>query len=359
MIGQHCAAIFSDAVAKGLTNFDVAAAYASLKRSAFQPPTGHELVRVGLADYLKFDYIPDGKTKYAVSTTLDYAYDDWCVAQIAKQQGDLDTYNALMARAQNYRNLWDPSVSFMRPKNEAGEWIVPFDPFAWGGSYAESGPWQSSWFVPHDPAGLEDLIGGPNKLAAKMDEMLATPPIFHVGGYKHVIHEMSEMASAHFGQYAQSNQPSFNNLYFFTVAGQPWKTEYWTRRVCAEMYDSSPQGFPGDEDTGSMASWYILNSMGLYSFCPGTPTYLLTSPIFTRVTLHLPQDKTFTVNAPANNEKNVYVEKRQLNGPDITRTWITYDEIMRGGTLDLQMGSDPNIRTVQDQDLPYSETPYK
>jgi predicted alpha-1,2-mannosidase len=354
MVGQHSAAIFADAVAKGETHFDLQKAYDSLRKTAFEAPTHDEPGRNGLADYLRLGYIPDGTEPYAVSTTLDYAYDDWCIAQIAKEQGDLDDYHALIARSQNYHLLWDPNVGFMRPKDANGNWIEPFDPFAWGGSYTESGPWQSSWFVPHDPYGLVKLLGGPDKLAAKMDEMMSLPPTYHVGGYGKVIHEMKEMASAPFGQYAQSNQPSFNNLYLFTIAGQPWKTEYWTRRVCAEMYNSGVHGFPGDEDNGSMAAWYILSSIGLYPFCPGNPIYVFTSPMFEKITLHLPHGKTFVIDAPANNATNVYVQGRILNGKNDTRTWIAHNEIMQGGELTVNMGPNPNKRVVPDADMPPS-----
>ncbi|HEV3270692.1 MAG TPA: GH92 family glycosyl hydrolase [Candidatus Methylacidiphilales bacterium] len=352
MIGQHSAAIFADAVAKGETHFDVAKAYDSLRKSAFEPPTHGELVRRGLADYLKLGYIPDGASEYALSATLDYAYDDWCVAQIAKAQGQIEDYHALMARSQNYHNLWDPAVGFMHAKDANGNWIEPFDQFDWGGPYAESGPWQSSWFVPHDPYGLVKLIGSRDKLAAKMDQMMSLPPTYHTHGYGGVIHEMVEMGVAKFGQYAQSNQPSFANLYLFTIAGQPWKTEYWTRRVCAEMYSSSIDGFPGDEDNGSMAAWYILSSIGLYPFCPGNPSYVFTSPMFDKIVLRLPQGKTFVIDAPANNATNVYVQGRTLNGINDTRTWIAHREITQGGQLIVNMGPNPDKRVVSDPDMP-------
>jgi predicted alpha-1,2-mannosidase len=357
MIGQHCAAIFADAIIKGNTNFDVATAYQSLRKSAFQPPQNGELVRRGLADYLKLGYIPDGASTYAVSASLDYTYDDWCIAQIAKQQNQLDDYKVLMARAQNYRRLWDPGVGFMRPKNAAGQWIEPFDPFAWGGPYAEGGPWQSSWFAPHDTAGLVSLIGGRDRLASKLDEMLGLPPVYHTGGYGQVIHEMREMGIAKFGQYDQGNQPGFDELYLFAAVGQPWQTEYWTRRVCDELFSASNAGFPGDEDNGSMASWYVLSSIGLYSLCPGTPDYMFTSPMFPKITLNLPHEKTFLITASANSPKNVYVQKRQLNGTDDTRTGITYQDIMQGGELHMDMGADANMRSVKDEDLPYSASP--
>ncbi len=357
MPGQHCAALFADAVAKGETNFDVATAYKSLRLTAFADGTWGG--RDGGSYYLKLGYIPDGGCSYALSTTLDYAYDDWCIAQIAKQLGRLDDYTNLMARAQNYRKLWDPSVGFMRPKNADGDWVGTFDQFAWGGSYAEGGPWQCSWFAPHDTAGLASLLGGGDKLAAKLDQMLGLPPVFHPGGYAWigVIHEMAEMADAKFGQYDQGNQPGFDDLYLFAAVGQPWQTEYWTRRVCAELFNSGEDGFPGDEDNGSMASWYLLSSIGLYSLCPGTPEYVLTSPVFQKVTLHLPQDKTFVISTSSNSEKNVYVQRSQLNGKDDSRTFITQPDIMQGGELHMDMGADANIHHVSNEDLPYSASP--
>ena len=354
MIGQHCAAIFADAVVKGQRNFDVAKAYGSLRKSAFEPPATGVLVRRGLADYVKLGYIPNGASTYAVSATLDYAYDDWCVAQIAQAENHPEDYKMLMARAQNYRLLWDPSVGFMRPKDTAGRWIEPFDEFGWGGAYAEGGPWQCSFFVPHDTAGLASLAGGPNQLAAKLDEMLGLPPVFHKGGYGGIIHEMREMGIAKFGQYDQGNQPGFDSLYLFAAVGQPWQTEYWTRRVCAELFNSSATGFPGDEDNGSMASWYLLSSMGFYPLCPGTTQYVFTSPVFSKITLRLPENKAFVITATSNNEENVYVQKRQLNGKVDDQTWISHEDIIHGGQLNLEMGPNANIQPIPDRNLPYS-----
>lgn len=357
MIGQHCAAIFADAVAKGETNFDVVTAYESLRKSAFEPPTNGELVRRGLADYLKLGYIPDGASEYAVSATLDYAYDDWCIAQIARTQNQLDDYKILMTRAQNYRLLWDPSVGFMRPRTADGQWLEPFDQFGWGGSYAEGGPWQNSWFVPHDTAGLASIVGGREKLASKLDEMLGLPPVYHTGGYRQVIHEMREMGIAKFGQYDQGNQPVFDVLYLFAATGQPWQTEYWTRRVCDELFSASDAGFPGDEDNGSMASWYVLSSIGLYPLCPGTPAYMFTSPLFSRITLNLPHQKTFLITTSNHDKENVYVQKRELNGSEDDRTWISHQDLIQGGELHVDMGPDAHMRVLKAEDLPYSASP--
>jgi predicted alpha-1,2-mannosidase len=353
MVGQHSAAMFADAVAKGITSFDVKKAYQLLREMAFAEPA-HTPKRAGLADYLSRGYIPTGHATYASSATLDYAYDDWCIAQIAKRQGDQSTYDTLMKRAQNYRNLWRSDVGFTGAKNPDGTWVEPFDQFYWGGPYVEGGPWQNSWAVQHDAIGLASLLGGPAKLAAKLDEMLATPPTFHVGGYGIVIHEMTEMALAHFGQYAQSNEPVFHVLYLYAAVGYPWKTEKWTRKVCEEMYNSSPRGFPGDEDTGTMAAWYILSSLGIYPLCPGDPNYILTSPLFTKSILHLPNGKTFSITAADNDSRNIYVQSRRLNGSEYRKTFIPHAVLLQGGSMDMQMADKPAERVLNDDELPYS-----
>jgi putative alpha-1,2-mannosidase len=188
--------------------------------------------------------------------------------------------------------------------------------------------------------------------------MLGLPPVYHTGGYGQVIHEMREMGVAKFGQYDQGNQPGFDVLYLFAAVGQPWQTEYWTRRVCDELFSASNAGFPGDEDNGSMASWYILSSIGIYPLCPGTPAYMLTSPLFSKITLNLPNDKTFVITTSSHEGKNVYVQKRWLNGVEDTRTWITHQDIIQGGELHLDMGSDANIRPINTEDLPYSASPW-
>ncbi|HEX4122426.1 MAG TPA: glycoside hydrolase domain-containing protein, partial [Verrucomicrobiae bacterium] len=169
-----------------------------------------------------------------------------------------------------------------------------------------------------------------------------------------VIHEMREMGIANFGQYDQGNQPGFDELYLYAAIGQPWKTEYWTRRVCAELFNSSVTGFPGDEDNGSMASWFLLSSIGIYPLCPGTTQYMFTSPLFPKITLHLAQDRTFVITASSNRGQNVYVQKRQLNGTEDSRTWIAHDDLLKGGELHVDMGPFANMRTVHDDDLPYS-----
>jgi predicted alpha-1,2-mannosidase len=352
MIGQHCAAIFADALAKGQRGFDVDAAYESLRKSAFTPPSPGMLVRDGMESYLQLGYTPG--IRYSVSTALDYAYDDWCVARMARLLNHPDVETTLMARAQNYRKLWDSSVGFMRDRKPDGSWVEPFDEFAWGGPYAESGPWQASWFVPHDPAGLASLLGGRDQFAAKLDRLMSQPPTFHVGGYGHPIHEMVEMSVIPFGQCSLGNQPAFGIPYLVAAIGQPWKTQYWTRRACRELFNSTPRGFPGDEDNGSTASWYILSSIGLYPGCPGTPEYIVTCPLYSKVVLHLAERKTLKITASSNSEKNVYIQKRRFNGRTDSKVCISHQDLIRGGELHFQMGPEPKSQTRGSADLPYS-----
>ena len=356
MTGSHADAMVVDAMSKGIGGFDYATAYAALHHDAFDvPPPGDDAGgREGMGDYLRLGYLPAHGATYWVSSSLDYAYDDWCVAQAAKLTGHEADHRTLMQRSLNYRKLWDPSVRFMRGKDASGQWVPDFDEFAWGGGYTESGPWQSSWAVQHDVAGLADLTGGPAAFAALLEHLFHQPPVFHTGGYGGVIHEMTEFAAINMGQFAANNQPSFHLPYLFAAVGQPWQTEYWTRRACRELFSAGPDGYSGDEDNGSNASWYLLSSMGLYPLTPGQPTYVLTSPVFRSVAIALPNGKTFKVLAPDNGPDRVYVQSRTLDGRPDGNTWISQRQIVSGGTLVDRMGDRPAERTVTAAELPYS-----
>jgi len=242
----------------------------------------------------------------------------------------------------------------MRGRNADGSWQTPFDEFAWGGAYIEGSAWQCTWAVPHDPAGLIDLLGGPEKCSEKLDQMLALPPIFDVGTYPTEIHEMTEMAAVDFGQYAHSNQPVHHVLYLYTCAGKPAKTQYWVRRVLNELHSAEPDGLAGDEDNGEMSAWYIFNALGFYPFCPGHPSYILGSPLFKSATLFLPNNKTLTINAPENSAQNVYTQNIQLNTQNINRADITQENITNGGTLSFTMTNTPHDPNWSDKELPYS-----
>ena len=338
MIGTHVDAVYADAVVKGIKGFDVATAYEGIRKDAFEVPPRNNVGRPALKHYLEEGYVPGGHDGYSASTSLDYAYDDWCVAQVAKALGKTDDYEALMKRSKNYKASWDPKVGFFRPRDAEGAFMhEPFDEFGWSNGYVEGGPWQCSWAVQHDIDGLAELMGGKKAMGEKLDQLMGLPPVFHVGGYGNVIHEMTEMANSRFGQYAQSNQPSHHILYLFSAIGQPWKTEYWTRKVCEELYNSGPHGFPGDEDNGEMSCWFLLSSMGFYPLCVGDPHYTLTSPLFDEVTLHLPNGKTFTIKTDNNGKHNVFVRSRTLNGQPFIASTISHEQIVGGGEMVMEM----------------------
>ena len=230
--------------------------------------------REGASDYVKLGYVPREKYKQSVNLTLDSAYGDFCIAQVAKVLGKDDIVKKYLPRSKNYKNLFDKETGFMRGRDSEGKMKEDFDPFDWGGEYTEGSAWQSSFAVPHDIEGLAELYGGKEELIKKLDELFSTPPVYGVGGYEREIHEMSEMAAADFGQCAISNQPSFHIPYIYAALGEKEKTEYWIKRLCEEGFGSGDDGFPGDEDNGATAAWYILGTLGIYDICPGKNEYI-------------------------------------------------------------------------------------
>jgi len=355
MIGTHLDAIIADAYVKGIRSFDVQTAYEGMRKHAFQPGSADGAVgRKGLEHYLCLGYVPADLVEESVSRTLDFAYNDFCIAQVAKGLGRKQDYDLLIARAMNYRNVFDPSVGFMRGRNADGSWVTPFNQFSWGGPYVEGGVWQCGWAVQHDPAGLIALMGGKEEFLKRLDTLLATPPFFEVGSYNSEIHEMTEMAAVDFGQYAHSNQPSHHVLYLFAAAGAPWKTQYWVRRVLEELYGPGADGFCGDEDNGEMSAWYILSALGFYPLCPGHPSYVLGSPLFRRATIHLPNGKSFTISAPNNSRHNVYVRRVTLNGRTYQKSYLPHNAILDGGELKFTMSRTPWIKGAAEIEPPFS-----
>ena len=224
--------------------------------------------RNGVLEYKKYGYVPCDLYKESVNLTLDAAYGDWCIAQIARILGRGELVEEYTARAENYKNIFDKETGFMRGKDTKGNFREPFDPISWGIDYTEGSAYQNSHFVPHDIEGLSQLYGGQDKLLAKLDEIFSTPPTFRVFGYGGEIHEMSEMAGVDYGQFAISNQPSFHLPYLYAYLGEEEKAEYWVGRACKELF-SWDKGYPGDEDNGSMSAWYILSTLGMYPLCAG------------------------------------------------------------------------------------------
>jgi predicted alpha-1,2-mannosidase len=328
MTGSLIDSPFGEAAAKGIKGFDMEAAYAGLKKHATQvgnPDAGYG--RRGIEEYLKLGYDPADKVDQSAAETVDAAYGDFCIAQVAKALGKTDDYAMFMKRSENWKNIFDPKVGFFRGKKSDGSFLEPFSPIRWGNPYVEGAAYQHRFDAPHAMPELIDAMGGKEKVVAELEKMLAMFPEFEVGAYDSEIHEMSEMAAINFGQYAHSNQPSHHMLYVFTVAGRQDLAAQWTKRVMNELY--TPELFAGDEDTGSMAAWYVLSSLGFYPLCPAKPEYILGAPLFLRATVHLPEGKTLVV-------ENAYkggTVRTSLNGKAVVGGAVQHEEVKAGGTL--------------------------
>ena len=363
MIGTHIDAVMADAIVKGIHKpdangkggFDAATALEGMrKHGSVKGDEWGNYGRLGIEPYLEIGYVPvDEGWGAETARTLDYAYDDFCVAQIETALGHVDKASPLLERARNYVKMYDAASGFMRGRHRDGRWVLFFLLLLWGGFFVVGGAWQSTWNVPHDPAGLIKLMGGADAFCAKLDEMLTMEPDFESGTYWQEIHEMTEMAAVDFGQYAHSNQPVHNVLYLYAAAGKPWRTEYWVRRIMDELY--SPDIQPGDEDNGEMSSWYILSSLGIYPLCAGRPEYVLGSPLFKKATVHLKDGKTFVVKGDGNGESRPYVQSVTVDDKVHSKLWISHETITSGCTLTFDMGPEPATKRPLDVDaLPSS-----
>lgn len=294
MIGTHIDAVFADALVKGISGIDWQTAYEAVRQNATAIDiTAGSYGRLGLKEYIEQGYVPCDRYISATSRTLDFAYNDFCVGQMARHLGHQDDAELFLKRAQNYHHVYDPQVGFMRGRRANGEWETPFSPTCWGGPFVEGAAWQHTWSVPHDIEGLMTLLGGKKATVAKLDHMLTMPPFYEIGTYPYEIHEMTEMAAVDFGQYAHSNQPVHHVLYLYSHAGASQKTHHWIQRVLTELYTADD--LPGDEDNGEMSAWYLFSSLGFYPVCPGRPTYTLGCPLFEETRLYLPEDQSLAI----------------------------------------------------------------
>jgi predicted alpha-1,2-mannosidase len=342
MTGSLIDAVFADAAVKQVKGFDLPEAYAALKKHATTPGSPeHGYGRRGVEFYLKLGYVPYGRIEQSVAETVDAAYGDFCIAQMAALLGYKNDAAMFLERSGNWRHLFDSGTGFLRGKTEDGNWVTPFNPVRWGDPYVEGSAWQHRWDVPQDFAALFDAMGGREKAIAHLEQMLTMPPDFDTGSYGGEIHEMSEMAAVDFGQYAHSNQPVHHVLYLFALAGRPDRTQFWVRRVLQTLY--SPQGFAGDEDTGSMAAWYLMSAMGFYPATPGKPEYVLGAPLFDRVELKLPGEKTLIIKALDNAPDRPFVSAIRLNGKLHGAATISHEDLMRGGSLQFTMSAHAHV----------------
>ncbi|UCF04157.1 MAG: GH92 family glycosyl hydrolase [bacterium] len=326
MIGYHSVSVIADAFIKGIRDYDVTKAFEAMKHSAEQD---HH----GLEHYKRHGFIPAEKDGESVSRTLEYAYDDWCIAQMALVLGQKDDYGRYMERAQSYKNLFDPSTGFMRARIH-GSWFAPFDPAEVNFNYTEANAWQYSFYVPQDITGLITLMGGEEHFSAKLNELFTTGS--ETSGWD------QPDVSGLIGQYAHGNEPSHHMAYLYVFAGRPWKTQERVRHIMATMYTASPDGLCGNEDCGQMSAWFVLSALGFYPVTPGQEIYTIGSPLFERAVIDVGGGKRFVIEAKNVSEKDLYVQSVSLNGAAYGKSYIRHEDIVSGGELVFTMGPAPN-----------------
>ena len=342
MIGNNSASVLVDAYMKGVKVDDVKTLYEGLIHGTENVhPEVSSTGRLGYQYYNKLGYVPyDVKINENTARTLEYAYDDWCIYQLAKALNRPKKEIELFAkRAMNYRNVFDKESKLMRGRNENGQFQSPFSPLKWGDAFTEGNSWHYSWSVFHDPQGLIDLMGGKKMFITMLDSVFAVPPVFDDSYYGQVIHEIREM--------------TVMNLYNY--AGQPWKAQYWLRQVMDRMYTPGPDGYCGDEDNGQTSAWYVFSALGFYPVCPGTDEYVIGAPLFKKATLHFENGNNLVIDAQNNSKENLYIESLRVNGQESTRNYLKHADLLQGGTIEFKMGSHPNLnRGINDDDAPYS-----
>jgi predicted alpha-1,2-mannosidase len=324
MIDTHADSLVAEAMRKGFHGFDSATAWAAVYKDAMTPPAGDTTrrwydrephtpyeARGGLTYSKVLGYVPNDKTAESASRTLEDAYDDWCVAQVAKQLGRMDDYAFFLERSRNYRNIFNPATGFMQAKNADGSWAKENE------GWTEGDKWVYTFAVMHDEAGLLQLMGGENKFNALLDAHFA-------GGHNR-----------------HKNEPSHHYGYLYDFAGQPWKTQAKVREIAAKEYADAPSGIDGDDDCGQMSAWYLFTALGFYPLNPASGEYMIGSPLFTRMSLAVGGGRRFTVNAANNSAVNVYIQSARLNGRPLNAPMVRYEDIVRGGTLEFVMGPKP------------------
>ena len=357
MIGNNSLSLITDAWQKGFRNIDKEKAFKAMLNQTLAQGSESSVGRNGYEDYHKLGYVPYPDFYEASAKTLEYAYADWCLATFAESIGQKAIAKEYFIKSQNYRNLFDANIGFMRAKNKQGEWIEPFDATEWGGPFTEGCSWHYTWSVFHDIEGLAQLMGGHSAMAKQLDSVFSAPNTYNYGTYGFVIHEIAEMVALNMGQYAHGNQPIQHAIYLYNYLGQPWKTQQRVREVLTRLYSATPDGYCGDEDNGQTSAWYVFSALGFYPVCPGASEYVLGSPLFEKAVLSLPGDKYFEINAMKNSTEKVYIQNVLLNGKTFENNYLTHEQISSGGIFDLKMSEKPNKkRGIKAENLPYSYT---
>ena len=327
MIGYHAVSVIADAAAKGIDGFDLEKAYSAMKHSA--ELRDHR----GVGAYIDKGFLSMEEEREWVSKVLEYAYDDWCIAEVARKLGKTEDYERYSARAQSYKNVFDPGSDFMRPRSN-GNWIEPFDPREVTFGFTEANSWQYTFFAPHDISGLIDLMGGRRQFANKLDQLFTADS-------RTTGREQADITGL-IGQYAHGNEPSHHMAYLYNYVGQPWKTQYRVSEIMRRFYRPQPDGLIGNEDCGQMSAWYVLSAAGFYPVTPGSTTYAIGSPLFSEVRFRLENGKTFVVRARRETVIDNYIQSATLNGKPYNKSYLSHDDLMAGGVIVFQMGKLPN-----------------
>ena len=354
MIGYHSMPLVADAYCKGIRGYDAEALYEAMKASANRDTFGYFLKAFrGTRYYKQYEYVPCDREVTSVSKTLEYCYDDWCIAQMARMLGHRDDYDYYIGRAGWYKNLFDQNLNFMRGRNSDGSWRTPFDPFHSNhyrpdDDFCEGTSWQWTFFVPHDGKGLMNLFGGRDPFVAKLDSL------FTVSSEIHGDNPAPDITGL-IGQYAQGNEPGHHTLYMYNYAGQPWKGQKRISDVIYTLYDTSPEGICGNDDTGQMSAWYVMSSMGFYPVTHGRGVYFIGTPIFGEMSVKHPNG-VLTIRANGVSRENCYIQSVTLNGAPYSKNWLRHEDLFGGNaTLAFEMGPEPNKNWGSSpEDLPQS-----
>jgi predicted alpha-1,2-mannosidase len=357
MIGSNSASLIADAYIKGIRGYDIETLYQAILKNTKGPGPVSSVGRLGADYYNKLGYVPyNAGVNENAARTLEYAYADFCIWQIAKGLGKpKDEIDLYAKRAMNYKNVFDNGRKLMRGRNLDGTFQSPFNPYKWGDAFTEGNSWHYTWSVFQDVDGLVNLMGGKEYFVAKLDSVFTVPPFFDSSYYGEVIHEIREMQIANMGNYAHGNEPIQHMIYLYSYAGQPWKTQYHVREVLDKLYNYTPDGYCGDEDTGQTSAWYVFSALGFYPVTPGTDQYVIGSPLFRKATLNFENGKKLVIDATGNSKENIYAGDIRLNKKELKRNYIRHSELQAGGRLHFKMQSVPDkTRNTTEAAYPYS-----
>ncbi len=345
MTGYHAVPIIADAILKDINGFDVNVAYEAMMKSAMQNIRGTDA-------YRQYGYIPFDKAGTSVTSTFEYAFDDWCIAQVAKKLGKTNDYNTFMKRASSWKQLFDTRIGFARAKDSKGQWQEPFDPYYSEHDFdkavfTEGNSWQHSWFVPQNVPGLISAFGGDVPFLRKLDSLF-------IVSSQMTGENISPDISGMIGQYAHGNEPSHHTIYLYNYAGAPYKTAEKANQVMRELYTDKPDGLCGNEDCGQMSAWYVFSAIGFYPVNAASGNYVFGRPMFDKAAFSLPGGKKFVVETKNNSAENMYIQSASLNGKPYTKTYFTHKDLMKGGKLVFVMGAQPNHKYGKEKkDRPY------